>query len=260
MLFWLFIALALAEEKNYHNFKLNEKPHDVPLVLNGGWYSFQFRETNSIANSHFIFELNGPALFKVVDYFCTGDRFYIKDHHKYLGPTGHVEFDECRTNTTNPDYAWSKPNMFSGGSFRLEAGWHNVSIKVIRAQYGGGSAAVRLDPILIQCALKSAHTNDFTLVNSPLPFDQAQSACDSIGLTLADIGLYKNLASATDLAFQCIGPFRKAWIRSFYGDDYGQSCLAVKTKIMAPGGEVGIEEDCQIPLPVLCMSKKFQKP
>jgi hypothetical protein len=260
MLFWVFIVLTLVDGKNSHNYKLNDQPHDVPLALNGGWYSFQFREADTIANSHFVFELAGPALLEVVDYFCAGDRFYIKDNHKYIGPTGHVDFDDCKTNTTNPDYAWSKPTKFSAGSFRLEAGWHNISIRVIRANYNGGSAAVRLVPVLIQCALKTAYANDFTVVDTPLPFDHAQSACESLGLALADIGLYKNLASATDLAFQCLGPFRKAWIKSFYGDDYGQSCIAVKTKMMAPGGEVGIEEDCQIALPILCMSKKFPTP
>jgi hypothetical protein len=260
MLFWLFMVLSWVDGKNDHNYKLNNKPHDVPLALNGGWYSFQFEDVGSTSNSHFTFELPSPALFKIVDYFCSGDRFYIKDNNNYLGPTGHVEFDNCNTNTTNPDYAWSKPHKFSAGSFRLEPGWHNISIKVTHAHYGGGSAAARLDPILVQCALKTANTNDFVLIDTPLPFDQALTACESLDLTLADIGLYKTLASATDLAFQCIGPFRKAWIRSFYGDDYGQSCLAVRTKVMAPGGEVGIEEDCQIALPILCMSKKFQVP
>lgn len=253
------IALVAWGKGNDYEFYENKmplplKPRDVPLALNGGWYSFQFGQANTEAPSHFVFQLSAPALFKITDYFCSGDRFYLKDSHKYLGPTGQVSFDDCKSNTTNPDYAFAHPDVFSVGSYRLEVGWHNISVKVLQAPFGGGSGAVRLDPIIVQCAIKTADSAAFTMVDTPVPYAHAAGICSAMGLQLADINLHKTLAGASDLAFQCLGPFRKAWIGSYFGNDYDGSCVAMRTLVMSPGALIGIEEDCNVALPVLCQS------
>jgi hypothetical protein len=260
--FALFVLMASRlEAKNYLGFRdLQHKPRDVPLALGAGWYSFQFRESGTTANAHFVFELSGPAMFKVADYFCAGDRFLVYDGHQQLGPTQYVPYDNCATNTTSPDWAFAHPTHFSTAQFRLDAGWHRIAIKVVEAFYGGGSAALRLDPIYVQCALKSADTVGLTLVQSPVRHDQAEAACDALGLTLADVDLVNTLAAATDLAFQCLGAFQKVWIRSFDGETKnagtGDQCMVLRTLVAAPGGQIGLADDCERPLPALCMAKR----
>lgn len=253
----LFALHLLAEAKNHLGFRDSEyRPRDVPLETGAGWFSFQFREQGTICNTHFVFELAGPAMLKVADYFCAGDRFMVHDNREQLGPTGYVPFDNCASSTSSPDWAFAHPDVFSTAQFKLDAGWHKISVKTLATHYGGGSAAIRLDPILLQCGLKTADAAGLTLVQTPLRHDQAQAACDALGLQIADIDLLHNLASATDLVFQCLGAFQKVWIGSFEGEEFVEgACLALRTLVASPGGQVGIENDCQRALPVLCVAK-----
>lgn len=254
----LLSALPTADLTAHHNGYVAEK-HDrlvareqVGLLVDGGWYPFQFGGTNSTAKDAFVFKTHGPCLLKVTDNYCAGDAFYVFDNGVYLGRTNHVNANSCRTNTTNAEVAWMDPS-FSHGSFTLEPGLHKIQFTVAESPFMAGGAALRVDSSLMGCPRHSP--SGFHIIQSGVPFSAAERACRSFGMELADIDIY-NFLEVTDLAFHCAGAFSQSWIRSYWGDTYGGSCLALSTGNMAPGGAINVPVSCNAAYPVICQERR----
>ena len=108
-----------------------------------------------------------------------------------------------------------------------------------------------------------------TLIKTSVPYCQAQEACRTFGMYLAEIDI-ANWVDATSVAFQCNGPFTSSWIRSWNGDLYlsnesaggsgtvpignntAKACLTLDTGNSLPGGAVTVPASCEITYPVLC--------
>lgn len=219
----------------------------IDLVVDGGWYDFQFRDTNSTVRDIFRFRTLGATTLRITDNYCAGDVFEVWDNDEKLGTTNMVYTNECLTNTTNPDRAYGNDN-FSHGEFNLEAGAHKIKIRVLKSPFTAGSGAIRVDSLFMGCVRK---LNGFTIISTPVPFFAAAKACRSFGLRLADINI-ENFMDATNLAFQCSGAFSQTWVKSYWGNTYGGSCLAVSTGNAAPGGSINVPQSCEVTLPVLC--------
>lgn len=228
----------------------------VGLLVDGGWYPFQFGCVNTTAKDAFVFMTSGPAVMKVTDNYCAGDSFYVFDNGQYIGRTSHVMSNGCRTNTTNPEIAWNDPS-FSHGSFTLEPGMHKIQFTVAESPFMAGGAAVRVDSSLMGCPKQSP--SGFTVIKSGVPFSAAEAACRSFGMELANIDIY-NFLEVTDLAFHCSGAFSQSWIRSYWGDTYGGSCLVLSTGNMSPGGAINVPVSCNTALPVICQIRNGTQP
>jgi len=261
----LALAQAIPTEKleALHNGWQEEKndrlmPREqVGLLVDGGWYPFQFGGVNTTAKDAFIFKTSGPAVMKVTDNYCAGDAFFVFDNGVYIGRTSHVMANSCRTNTTNPDVAWNDPS-FSHGSFTLEPGLHKIQFTVAESPFMAGGANLRVDSSLLGCPTQSP--SGFHIIQSPVPFSAAAAACRTFGMELADLDIY-NFLEVTDLAFHCSGPFSQSWIRSYWGDTYGGSCLVLSTGNMSPGGAINVPVSCNTALPVVCrVTKGCQQP
>ncbi len=226
---------------------------NIGLLVDGGWYPFQFGGVNTTAKDAFIFKTNGPAVLKVTDNYCAGDAFYVFDNGKYIGRTNHVVANSCRTNTTNPEVAWQDPS-FSHGTFTLDPGMHKIQFTVAESPFMAGGANLRVDSSLMGCPHHSP--SGFHIIKSGVPFSAAEKACKSFGMELANIDIY-NFLEATDLAFHCSGAFSQSWIRSYWGDTYGGSCLALSTGNMSPGGAINVPVDCNAANPVICMERGY---
>lgn len=258
----LAVALSTCQLEALHNGWLEGGRKDeqrlqgreqVGLLVDGGWYPFQFGGVNSTAKDSFVFRTTGPAILKVTDNFCAGDAFYVFDGGKYIGRTSHVPSNSCRTNTTNPDVAWNDPS-FSHGTFTLEPGLHKIQFTVAESPFMAGGASLRVDSSLMGCPTHSP--SGFHIIKSGVPFSAAEKACRSFGMELADVDIY-NFLEVTDLAFHCSGAFSQSWIKSYWGDTYGGSCLVLSTGNMSPGGAVNVPVDCNAAYPVVCREKDY---
>lgn len=222
---------------------------DCPLKVNGGWKEFIFGKAGSFVDACFTFHTQGPSTLRITDNFCTGDIFKVYDCGKLLFETSRARFDNCSTSTTNPDYAFESA-LWSSGRAHLRPGHHNITIKVVKSPYGAGGANIRVDTEDCHHSVCPSCLHKLTVVNTPVPFHEAEGVCRSLGKQLADLNIY-NFLDATTLAFQCAGPFSMVWMKSYWKNTYNNSCLALHTGSAAPGGSINIA-DCHARLPVLC--------
>ncbi|KAI9593230.1 hypothetical protein BDF19DRAFT_448966 [Syncephalis fuscata] len=106
----------------------------------------------------------------------------------------------------------------------------------------------------IYCTGPNDHSSSLIVITHPqVPFSKARSLCRSQGmdLALADVSV-NNFIEATSLAFHCSGSFSATWVRAYNGDTHQNSCLALFTGAMAPGGSINIPDNCEKHLPTLC--------
>jgi len=232
-----------AHGKSWHG-KRGEREN---LEIGGGWKRFLFGPAGSTVATTFHIHNRRYAYLKLTDYFCSGDEFDIYINGEFAGHSSEARFDECRTKTLDPDHAYFH-HAWSHFEYGLEPGTHEVTIVVTRSPYGEGYAALRVDPVLTKCC-KSI--GDFTVIDTPLPWASAEFACRTFGLRLADVDVF-NFNEATKEVFACAGPNSAAYIKSYWGNTYNDSCLALHVGTTAPGGSVNAEGKCSHRLPILC--------
>lgn len=222
----------------------------VHLNVSGGWTKFKFGAANTSVYSHFLIHNEHPAVLKITDYYCSGDRFMVFDNGRFIGNTSHALFDNCTTTTCDPDHAYYHEE-WSHFTYALHAGPHNITLRVIDSPYHEGYAAIRVDPNYMKCCL-SLH--GLTLIDTRVPYSSAEHACRAHGMELADVDVY-NFNDATKVVFGCGGAFSSAYIKSYWGNSYHHSCLALYTGSAAPGGAISTPVSCHEKMPVLCQGK-----
>lgn len=222
------------------------------LPVNGGWTTFPFGPMGTV--TPIMFNLFCPGRLNITDIYCSGDRFAIFDNGVFLGNTTKPVFDDCASNSTNPNFTEQSP-LWSHGSFDLLPGWHNISIVVIRSPYDGGYGSIRVDtiPSPTPCSLDvcPVQKGNLVVVNTKVPRCQADAVCRSLGMHLANIHI-GNFLEATTLAFQCSGAYSQSWVDDWNGDDYMGTCLVLSTGGAAPGGAINVPSCCSAKLPVIC--------
>jgi hypothetical protein len=117
----------------------------TPLVLNGGWQSFNWGEGAPV-DADDQFTISGAACVSIVDAYCAGDRFTLIDGVTNLGSTTPPQSIECDFEgaTDDPDEAINNL-AYSQGAFNLGAGDHELVISVIENPHDGGGAFIRAD-------------------------------------------------------------------------------------------------------------------
>ena len=233
------------------------------LPVNSGWMTFPFGPVNT--TTPIMFNLFCPGQMNITDLYCSGDRFAIYDNGVFIGRTSRPVYDGCKSNSTDPNYTQRHEN-WSHGSWEMLPGWHNISIVVVEAPYGGGFGAIRVDtdgcggdrpcPERKPCSVKTCpvRKGDLVIVNTHVPRCQADAVCRSLGMHLAHIDI-NNFMDATTLAFQCNGAFSQTWVDDWNGDDYAGTCLVLSTGGAAPGGAINVPSCCSARLPVMCQKK-----
>lgn len=104
------------------------------------------------------------------------------------------------------------------------------------------------------CPRKNENS-DFVLIDSLLPYVQAECACNQLGLKLADLNI-TNFLDASNELWQTLGARKHAWIHSWNGDVYEEDdCLALWTGSTGPNGAIAVPQSCEQRKPVLCQRK-----
>ena len=222
--------------------------HCEKVQVGGGWERFTFGNVGSTES--FCFQSKQSMTLKITDYFCTGDKFAVYDNGVHIGDTSPTHFDECKTSTGDADFAFEH-GAWSSLSYALAPGHHNVTIKVLASPYKEGYGAIRVDSVYYKCCYSQG---GLTLVDTPVPFCEAEAACRAFGMKLADVDVY-NFNAATQVVFGCGGQFASAYIKSYWGNTYHDSCLALYTGSAAPGGSISTPVNCDKHMPVLCQGK-----
>ncbi len=221
----------------------------VVLVPNAEWTYFRFGTGGTFVPDVFAVATTTQLILQVTDLMCSGDRFAVYDNGVLLGNSSVPTFDECRSNTESPNTAYGN-STWSSFHATLGPGVHAITIKVLISVYGSGSGAIRVKSPLAIC---DHSASGLTVIQSPSPFIGAADMCQSIGKELANITVY-NFNAATQLVFDCVGPSRHAFIRSYWGNTYQNSCLALYSGSAAPGGAVSVPADCFEASPAICQN------
>lgn len=243
------------------------------LTTNGSWQIFQFGDPNTLAQPYFQVYLAEPAVLRVTDFWCTGDRFDVFAGDRYLGQTGPSSFDKCYTTTTDIEKAFRDPR-WSSGTFEIGAGSYQIRIVPVDSPSWTGVGAISLIP------RRKPHPHPcpkpcpkpcpgpkhkccrgrkgFHVIKKPMSFEKAEHACRAMGMRLAEIDIH-NFNVATEIALDCSGRFSSSWIRSWNGDKYPGACLTLDTGVAAPGGAITTPRSCHQAHPTICQEVYHEK-
>jgi hypothetical protein len=224
----------------------------VNLVTNAGFSVSPFGGTGSQASNTFTVNTGEIVSLQVTDYQCAGDVFSVYDGNTLLFTSSAVAGPDCSPWTPDPNVAWADAR-FSKGSITLKPGNYNIRIVLASAPYGGGMVAIRVssicfpknNPGLMAVLSDAAHPYGFKCA-------EASNACSAWGLKKADLDIY-NFLSTTSGAFECGGSMSRHYVRSWFGDTYGDGCVALHLGSAPPGGSINLV-DGQTDLPVLCQT------
>ena len=142
--------LAIADlEMNGEKMEEGAQRQIINASVGSGWLHFAFGRTDTMSNRHFAIQSARKIVVRVVDLFCTGDRFKvlanIDGKQVTLGTTSQAHSDDCRTTTADPESAWVN-SFWSRGEFVLPAGRrYLIMVQVISSSFGGGTGAIHFD-------------------------------------------------------------------------------------------------------------------
>ena len=103
-------------------------------------------------------------------------------------------------------------------------------------------------------ALEDDYLDDSSFFITPFKttFVHAPEACKRSGGILANLS-EKNLQRVSSQVSKSFGPLSRAWVHSWVGVTYGNSCLALSTGT-GPLGVINVQPDCNTPLHAICQS------
>jgi hypothetical protein len=119
------------------------------IEVGAGWAVFFWDQGTGAFNSEgpLTFRSASPVVVKVTDAFLVGDRFEVYDNNVLLGATSRPVADGTNI-LGDADAAFANPK-FSRGAFRLGAGSHSLTVKLIEAAPGfsAGAGFLRVDSV-----------------------------------------------------------------------------------------------------------------
>ena len=109
----------------------NYDPNGIPPapILDAGWFYDQIdgRFVDSV-DSPYIYNLTGPAHFRITDDFIVGDTFYVYDFGSLILTTS-TPYAGVPTAFSDPgESAWQNA-VYSGGEVLLAPGAHNLTVQ-----------------------------------------------------------------------------------------------------------------------------------
>lgn len=230
-----------------------------------GWKTFRFQDSSSDQKQ--VFEVESDESFQVIltDLYCPGDRFRVWINGEDKGISSMVpesvfksdamDVDQrtghCKLSTSNPDVAYFE-DSWSKMAIDLRAGKYVIEVKTEESPYGSGYAAIRMVPIFSKCCLS---IDNMTIIDTPTKWNDAEFACKSFGLELAQLDSKKFLAAQT-LNFGC-GPHTNTFIGGSWRkmDKLGRaSCPSLHSAKNRAMSHVG-DDFCDEKLPVLCQGE-----
>jgi hypothetical protein len=118
----------------------------APYTVGSGWEDFAFGVVGSSWDRTYDFTLTAPAILKVTDIYCMGDRFNVTDNGMSIGNTSVPDNDypTCDPFAATGDTAFSD-SRWSSGWWVLFPGNHSISGTAILSPYDSGNGVVRVD-------------------------------------------------------------------------------------------------------------------
>lgn len=238
-----------------HYYDHNDNQHnEIKLYPDDDWTVFTFKNDGEFTCKSFIFHNDHFMKLFLTDFMCAGDNFKVFDNDVLIGETKLVPIDvNCTYPLFSPQLGFESKD-FSNAVFKMYPGHHNITIKAGVSPWDEGSAAVRLVHTPYDYEKECPYDGGEFRCISPRYFHNADDACHSIGMKLADVNS-SNFDEATVAAFNCAGPFSSVWISSWDTDNYNNACLQLAVGASLPGGAVN-EVPCDQMKGVLCQKKK----
>ncbi|KAG2209812.1 hypothetical protein INT47_001961 [Mucor saturninus] len=109
-------------------------------------FHWKLEKNESLTDRIFTLELSQPAEFQIIDYLMGGDVFEVIDNGKSIGRTSELEDtmnSEGVAYVTTPEEALDD-ERFSKAGYLLDAGKHEITIKIAESLHQNGTGAVRV--------------------------------------------------------------------------------------------------------------------
>lgn len=255
-------SAATSAETTIHPPSVNAVKAPSSILSKDQWKTFRFQDSSSNQKETFVVESEEPFQVLLTDLYCPGDRFKVFINGEDMGMSSEVpqnvfesdlmDIDQrtghCKLSTASPDVAYFDEN-WSKKAIDLRPGKYVIEVKTEESPYGSGYAAIRMAPIFSKCCLS---IDNMTIINTPTNWENAEFACKSFGLELAQLDSKKFLAAQT-LNFGC-GPHTNTFIGGSWrkmdklGREHCPSIHSAKNRAMSNVGD----DLCDEKLPVLC--------
>lgn len=216
-----------------------------PIPLDGPWQRFTFGPDGSTASPSFTTNYADDEIFQITDAYCRGDVFKVIVDGIDFEITPDVPAD-CVSGVVDPQTAFEDPT-YSSGAYRLPAGPHEITIVMDKSPWGSGAAFVRGVSLPDECTIDGS---DYIVLTNLDSHANAQAQCDARDSEFVNV-TNDNIQEVSEVVFKCFGPYSRAWIKSWYGNDYG-TCLAIHLGPVLPGASVNVPASCEEPLPIVC--------
>jgi hypothetical protein len=113
-------------------------------TVGSGWAQMNYGGVGTSWDRTYDFTLSAPAILKVTDYYCTGDRYNVTDNGVSLGNTSVPGTSTCDDWIGDGDAAFAD-SRWSSGWWVLFPGNHSISGTLLLSPYGSGIGTVRVD-------------------------------------------------------------------------------------------------------------------
>ncbi|KAG2202431.1 hypothetical protein INT46_001327 [Mucor plumbeus] len=118
-------------------------------------------QDSTMVDRTFAFELKEPAELQITDFMMGGDAFEVMDNGNLIGKTSSVlqDVNVIDIYAATPEKAL-KDKRFSKATFSLEAGLHEITIKVANSLYENGTGAIRIVQMIQPLYKRGEHHDD----------------------------------------------------------------------------------------------------
>ncbi|KAF7721104.1 hypothetical protein EC973_005405 [Apophysomyces ossiformis] len=125
--------------------EINSAGQVIPLEISENFQPFNWKneESETTVDRTFTIDLAEPAQLQITDYKMGGDQFEVLDNGKSLGKTSEAVASTESAFAGTAEEALQDEH-FSQGVFPLEAGKHEITIRVADTPYEVGSGALRV--------------------------------------------------------------------------------------------------------------------
>jgi len=213
----------------------------VTVVPGSGPVAISFGVSGSTASTIMEFDSLAPTIFNVSEQACSGNVFQFFD---FDVPIGFANFT-CPTPAAGGRITTSAVEIVS---FSLLPGRHELKTFVVSSVSGGVFlASVDVSP----AAFCASSSNGLFVTKDSYSFKDGIQMCLQAKMRPANINIF-NFDQATQLAFNCSGPFSATYLASYWQNTYNNTCLALYTGVSTPGAAISVPASCATAFPFLC--------